>query len=134
MSPFNADRSGFVLLEAVVALLVLALVGSAALSVAGGGLRVSGRGARLLEARALADDRLAALRLLSHDDLQDLPDSLETGRFEPPFDAYHWTARSGEVRDEPALFDVAVEITWDGGAWQLDSRVYRPGPIVREAP
>jgi hypothetical protein len=108
-------------------------VGSAALSVAGGGLRVSGRGARLLEARALAEDRLAAVRLLSHDDLQDLPDSLETGRFEPPFDAYRWTARAGEVRDEPALFDIEVEIAWDDGAWHLDSRVYRPGPNLREA-
>jgi type II secretory pathway pseudopilin PulG len=129
----SAERPGFVLLEAVVALMIIALVGVAAVSVAGGELRTSDRATRLLEARALAEDRLSALRFLDNELLTHLPDSLEEGRFALPFDDYQWTALANEVRDEQELFDVSVEVQWPDGAYRLDTRMYRPRPLARGA-
>jgi type II secretory pathway pseudopilin PulG len=133
MSRLSSDRPGFVLLEAVVALMIIALVGAAAVSVAGVELRTTDRASRLLEASALAEDRLAAMRFLDHDGLSRLPDSLEAGKFPSPFDAYRWTAHANEVRDENALFDVSVQVEWPGGAYRLDTRMYRPVPHGRVA-
>jgi len=128
----SADRPGFVLLEAVVALMIIALVGAAAVSVAGVQLRTTDRASRLLEARALAEDRLSALRFLDNDGLTHLPDSLEEGRFARPFDDLQWTARASEVRNEQELFDVSIEVQWANGSYRLDSRVYRPRPFGRD--
>ena len=128
----RGNRAGFVLLEAVVALMIIALVGAAAVSVAGVQLRTTDRASRLLEARALAEDRLAVLRFLDNDGLAHLPDSLESGTFECPFDEYRWEARADEVRDEPELFDVSIEVQWANGSYRLDTRVYRPRPFGRD--
>ena len=45
-----------------------------------------------LVARALAEDRLNAIRLLDYDDLESLPDSLAAGVFPAPFEDFAWTA------------------------------------------
>jgi hypothetical protein len=50
------------------------------------------------QARALAENRLAAARHSPYDDLVHLPDSLARGRFDPPFEMYEWNATSREVR------------------------------------
>jgi type II secretory pathway pseudopilin PulG len=127
----RGNRAGFVLLEAVVALMIIALVGAAAVSVAGVELRTTDRASRLLEARTLAEDRLSALRFLDNDGLAHLPDSLESGIFARPFDHYRWEARAAEMRDEEGLFDVMVEIAWPFGTFRLDTRLYRPQPAAR---
>lgn len=128
----GSRRTGFVLLEAMVALMVIALVGGAALSVAAGGMRVSGRAGHLLEARSLAEDRLAALRLLAPPDIDRIPDSLAAGRFAAPFDAYEWVAFATPVRNEYRLFEIGVRVRWGDGSFDLQTLLYRPttGPRV----
>jgi type II secretory pathway pseudopilin PulG len=68
-------RGGFVLLEAVVALAIIGLVAVALLSTTSAQLRTASKAGVLLTARSLAEDRIAAIRFLNHDDLADLPDS-----------------------------------------------------------
>ncbi|HEX2091659.1 MAG TPA: type II secretion system protein [Longimicrobiaceae bacterium] len=126
MSRLN-DR-GFTLLEAVVALAILGLASVAALSALAAELRSAERAQRALEAAALAQDRLAALELLSVEDLSPLPDSLRRGRFGAPFTAYAWEAAVREVPGDQGLVDAAVRVEWEGGAYPLHALLYRPRP------
>lgn len=113
------------LLEAAVALVIVGLIATAALELYGSQLRAAAREPSLLVATALAQDRLAALRLLDPVRGDRVPDSVASGRFAPPFAAYRWhasLARSG-IAD---LYDARVDITWTSGAFTLASRIYRP--------
>jgi type II secretory pathway pseudopilin PulG len=76
-SPIEPGRggAGFVLLEAVVALVILSLFGLALLSAVSAQVRTADKANTLLVARFLADDRLTALQLLDHEGLARLPDS-----------------------------------------------------------
>ena len=118
-------RLGFMLLEAAVALLVIGLVAGAAAELYGAEMRAATREAHLLTATALAQDRLAAVRLLEPEQLARVPDSLTRGRFEAPFAEYRWHASSVRAR-ESDLYEVRVEITWSGGAFHVASRLYAP--------
>lgn len=118
-------NAGFTLLEAVVALTILAMVGIASLRTLGVELRTADRANKSLEAAALAQDRLARVRLLSAEELEFLHDSIARGVFDPPFGAYRWDASAKESFDEPGLYDVAVRIEWSDGAYDLETRVYR---------
>ena len=121
---------GFTLLEAVVALAVVALVSLAVLSTLGVELRTAARVRESLPAAALAEDRMGVLRLLSPVELASLPDSVGRGTFAPPFDAYGWTADARSVTGEPDLYDVEVEVRWTTGAFPLHGRVFRPAATV----
>ncbi|MCI0432569.1 MAG: type II secretion system GspH family protein [Gemmatimonadetes bacterium] len=122
----NRVRCGFALIEAVVALMMLGLTVAFAMALAGEQLRAVQRGGRLIEARALAEDRLSAVGLSPRADLVRVPDSLARGRFEPPFDTYRWNVACTETRDEVDLFDVKIEVTWEDGAYRLETRLFRP--------
>lgn len=122
-------RPGFTLLEAIVALAIVSITAIAALAALAAELRTADRVQRALPAAALADDRLAVLKLLPPKSLARLPDSIAGGRFEPPFDAYRWTASSREVPGTPGGYDVVVVVEWEDGEYTLQSRLYRP---VRE--
>ena len=125
-----SDRHGFTLLEAVVALAILAVTGIAALSALGAELGVAGRSNHALEAAALAQDGLARLRLLSGQELEPLPDSLRRGNFAAPFEEYAWRASARGVLDEPGLLDVSLVVSWDDGSYELKTRAYRPARRV----
>jgi len=128
-----SDRSGpggFVLLEAVVALAIIGLVAVALLSTTSTQIRTAGKAGVLLTARSLAEDRLAALRFLNYDDLTDLPDSLEAGRFPPPFDDFEWVAQVAEMEDEYDLFGAEVIVTGRGEAFPLRTLVHAPRPVL----
>jgi prepilin-type N-terminal cleavage/methylation domain-containing protein len=114
-------RRGFALLEAVVALLVIGLAAAGALDLFAAHLRAAAKEPALLTAAALAQDRMAALRLLDATGLQQLPDSLARGQFALPFSAFRW--RAGSVRSaEEQLYEIHVEITWNDGSYALTSR------------
>jgi prepilin-type N-terminal cleavage/methylation domain-containing protein len=125
-----AGNRGFSLLEAVVALAIVGLASVAALAAFGAELRTSDRARRALEANALAEERLAQLRLVPRRELDPLADSLRQGAFSPPFAEYRWEASSRSVRGRDDLFDLTVAVRWPEGAYTEATRVYRPQPQV----
>ncbi len=122
------DR-GFSLLEAIVALAIVGLAAVAALGAFGAEVRASSQAGRALEAEALAQSRLAAMRLLQRTELEPLADSMRRGQFPSPFEEYEWEASSQDVRSRDDLFQVTVAVSWEGGAYSLASRLYRPRPL-----
>ena len=117
-------RRGFVLLEAVIAMLIVSVFSIAALAAFGGRIRGTAAIEHALTARALAEDRFSAIELLSGIP-HPLPDSLARGEF-PLFDGYGWT-----VRDEENLYEIEVRIASDDGEYVLLGRLFRPPPIGR---
>ena len=122
-------RRGFVLLEAVIALLIVSTFAIAALGALGGRLRTAGTVEQTLTARALAEDRFAAVEL-SPGIPQPLPDTVARGAFAAPFDGFRWTAATRPVRDEENLYDVVVTVTWDEGNFSLNGRLFRPPTTI----
>jgi type II secretion system protein I len=122
----TTTRPGFSLLEAVVALAILGLAAVAALTAVAAELRAAGSARDAMEAVALAGIRLERLRLLPAEDLRPLADSLARGRFDPPFDRYHWSADVRRARDESDLLEVTVLVEWDSGSHGLTTRLFRP--------
>lgn len=121
----GAER-GFTLLEVVVALTIIGVTSVAALAAIGAELRSAVRGREMLAAAALADERLAVLKLLSVEELRVLPDSLARGAYDAPFDGYEWRASSRLVVGEEDLYELHVLVEWDSGSFGLTGRVYRP--------
>lgn len=125
-------RAGFVLMEAVVALAIIGLVSIALLSATGAQLANANKANVLLTARSLAEDRLAALRLLDYDELKDPPDSLLEGTFLAPFESFSWTAVLEEMEDEYDLFGAEVVVTGLGESYPLRTLLHRSGAIAVE--
>lgn len=126
----RSDRAGFTVLEAAIAVMIVGLAAVAVLSSFGTTLRTATRARQALEAEALATDRLSRATLLERDELQHLPDSVASGRFAAPFETYAWHTTARELRDEPGLFDIGVEISWAEGRYALPTRLYRPARPV----
>jgi type II secretion system protein I len=124
-APRSAE-GGFSLLEAVVALAIVAVVSVAALSSLGAELRAAARARDTLPASLLAEHRLAVLHLLPAEGLAHLPDSVARGRFEEPFRDYAWRADAEPLPGQPGLYEVEVEVSWPDGSYVLRSRLYRP--------
>jgi type II secretory pathway pseudopilin PulG len=118
-------RRGFMLLESAAALLVIGLTASAALQVYAAEMRAAAREPRLLTATVLAQDRLAAVRLVASERLGRLPDSLARGRFDAPFADYRWQVSTARQANTD-IYDVHVAITWDDGTFATWSRIYAP--------
>lgn len=113
------------MLEAVAAMMIIGVVSAGALSAFAADLRAADRAQRALPAAALARERLTLLETIGPTLLRALPDSLAHGRFEPPFDAYAWSAAT-EARSAPALIELRVEVSWDDGSFVLTERRYEP--------
>lgn len=126
----SAARPGFVLLEAVVALAIIGLFAIALLETTSTQLRTASKANTLLVARSLADDRLAALRLLDYDDLDDVPDSLLEGTFPPPFEEFTWTTQVEAIKDEYDLFGAEVVVQGRGENYPIRTLIHAPGPNV----
>ena len=126
-------RRGFTLLEAAVAMTIVAIVGVAALGAFGADLRAADRARQTVPAAALAQERLAILDLVDAHTLRMLPDSLTRGTFSMPFDTYTWTATAKEVRAETALVEVVVRVQWAEGAYGVTERRYRPTAVLEFA-
>ena len=119
------SRRGFSLLESVVALALVSSASVAGLAAFGAQLRTSTRAGASLEAQALAEDRLARVRLLPRDEVEHLPDSLRAGRFDRPWDRFTWKAETRELVDRDNVFEVRVDVGWEGGEYRLATRLYR---------
>jgi prepilin-type N-terminal cleavage/methylation domain-containing protein len=127
------SRSGFTLFEAVISLAIISMVAVGTLAAVGAQLRATDHARHTTEAAALAEDRMAVVRLLTYSDLQSLPDSVIAGRFAPPLDMYRWRVTSQSVSQADGLNNVSVQIDWSNGAYILSSRVYRAPPVVSQS-
>ena len=126
----GAER-GMTLLEAVVALTIVALVGVATLATVGAELRGAQRSRNAIEAAALAEDRLLLATLLPVSALDALPDSVHHGDFAGTLSGYHWETTARTVPDGADTYELGVTITWaNRGRYELTTRVYRPRPLV----
>lgn len=119
---YAARRTGFTLLEVMVALAIVGLVLVGALGAAGADLRASAKAASTIEAVALADALLERLEVRSAADLRALRRG-RRGRFEPPLDRYRWRITSGAVPGRPSLEQVTVTVRWSDGAVRATTRI-----------
>jgi len=126
----SGNRSGFVLIEAVVALVIIGLFAIALIGTVGAQVRAADRGSVLLTARALAQDRLAAIQFLDYEELTDLPDSLARGAFPSPFEDFVWTAEVDAVDDEYDLFETIITVAGRGYSYPLRRMIHRPRPVI----
>jgi prepilin-type N-terminal cleavage/methylation domain-containing protein len=124
-------RDGFVLLEAVVALAIIAIFAVGLLAATAQQERTSNKEQTLLTARALAEDRLTALRILDYDALGDVPDSLTKGTFPAPFEKFTWTASVTPVKDEYDLFDAQVVVSDGVDDYPLRTLFHEPRPAAQ---
>jgi type II secretory pathway pseudopilin PulG len=122
-------RQGFVLLEAVVALLVIGLATAGALELFSAHLRAAGRQPGLVTAAALAQDRMAAVRLLPPEGMRTLADSLARGQFAAPFADYRWRATTVGQRGEN-LYEIRVDVYWRDGSYDLASSASVPPELT----
>lgn len=119
-----AARSGFTLLEALVALMILATAVTAALGAFGGGLRAAGAVHAHANGTRLAEARLSELALVPSDSLVYYADERE-GRFGAPLEGYAWHARISRVAGTEGLLRAAVTVTWTGGEYRLTTEYFR---------
>lgn len=114
-------RRGFVLLEAVVALVVVGLCAAAALELFASHLRAAALGPERLTVAALAQDRVTAIRLLEPRQLRHLPDSIARGQFPAPFAGYRWRAAVAPSMEDD-LYDIRVDISGPDGTYAISGR------------
>ena len=126
----HPGRRGFVLLEAVVALAILGVASIVLLQVRAQQIRVATQARELLTAQALAEDRIAALRMLDYELLAEPPDSLLSGVFPPPFQDFAWSAQVALMEDEYDLFGVEVEVLGPGERFPLRTLIHRPRRVL----
>ena len=127
----GARRRGFTLLEAAAAVVVIGISSAAALGAAASEMRAASRIRHALAAEVLADQRLAALRLLPREQLERLPDSIARGAFPSPLNEYQWRASTALVRGEQDIFELRLVIQWEGGAHTVATRHYSPRAHLR---
>lgn len=124
------DRSGFVLMEALVALAIVGVMAVALLGATSTQLRTAGKAATLLTARSLAEERMAVLRSLEYDGLSAPPDSILAGTFGDPFTDYSWRAEITPVEDEYDLFTAAVVVSAHDDEFTLRTLLHEPQPQI----
>jgi len=123
-------RRGITLMEAVVAIAIVGMTAVSALEAVGGDMRVAERAKRAIEVEALATSRLEVMNLLTDQELQSLPDSIQDGKFTAPLDEYAYKATSAPVSDQAGLYTVHVTVSWTNGSYTLKTYMYRTPRLV----
>ncbi|HEV2472015.1 MAG TPA: type II secretion system protein, partial [Chthonomonadales bacterium] len=103
-------RSGFSLVEMVVASLLLAIAVAGALEAFSAATRAEDAGSRLQTAAMLANRRIAELELHP----QELTPGTEHGSFGAEFPQYQWDQQVAST-DYDGLLKVRVRVTWGAG-------------------
>ena len=122
-------RKGFTLLEAVLAIAIVAMTAIAALSASATEMRTAEHARRIHEAEALATEKAAFFWLLVDKDLLSLPDSVGKGVFDYPLNEYSWLATSTASSTLPGLYNIQVVVYWPAGSYTETTAQYRR-PIV----
>lgn len=122
-------RSGFTMLEAVVALAIVGVVCVGVLGAYAAATRADILAAERLPLAALAEERLAAVDL-DAGSLQRLPDSLSRGVFPAPYATATWETETRRVDQADGLYDVVVRVRDGSDVFTLQTRRYRtPVPV-----
>lgn len=119
-------REGFSLLEAMVALAVTGTLAVAVLGALRATLDATSRAEAAAQRAALLEYCLGRLKLAPAAALARLPDSLRELHFPEPYAHATCQTTAKPVRGVRDLYDLTVQVTWDGGAGTLATRVYRP--------
>lgn len=123
-------RRGFTLLEALVALVIVGTVVTAAMAALGGSLRVASQVEGHATAVALADARLSELSLLPTDSLAYYAQPRE-GRYAAPLARYAWRARLEQKQASTrALLHATVTVSWASGEYTLATDFFRPDRLL----
>jgi prepilin-type N-terminal cleavage/methylation domain len=125
-----SSRAGFSLLEAVAAIAIVGITSVSALEAVGSNMRTAEKSRRALEAEALATSRLDFMDLLTDRELQALPDTVESGKFDKPLDEYSWKTTSTPVSEQAGVYDVRITVDWPTGSYTLRTYQYRRPPLV----
>jgi len=123
-------RRGITLLEAVAAIAIVGMTAVSALEAVGGDMRTAERAKRAIEVEALATSRLEVMNLLTDQELQSLPDSIQDGKFSAPLDEYGYKATSAPVSDQAGLYAVHLTVSWTNGSYTLKTYMYRTPRLV----
>ena len=130
----SCARRGFTMLEAIIALAIVALVCVGVLGAYGSAIRADVTAVDRLPLAALAVERLAQVDIESGD-LSHLPDSLARGVFAAPYAGATWEVETRRVTESDGLFDVAVRVRDGNDQLTLRTRRYRaPVTVVRALP
>jgi type II secretion system protein I len=116
------DERGFTLLEALVALTIVGMASITVLGAFSTEVRTADRAIRSAEAAAVAQERLAHVRVAQREVFRLLPDSLRRGTD----GEYAWSVSAERSRSIEGLVDVEVQVSWDAGALSVASELYRP--------
>ena len=124
----NRARRGFTMLEAIVALAIVALVCVGVLGAYGSAIRADVTAVDRLPLAALAVERLAQVDIESGD-LSHLPDTLARGVFASPYAGATWEVGTQRVSESEGLFDVVVRVHDGSDVFTIRTRRYR-APVV----
>jgi prepilin-type N-terminal cleavage/methylation domain-containing protein len=119
-------RSGFTMLEAIVALAIVSLVCVGVLGAHGSALRADVTAAERLTLAVLAEERVAQVDMQPM--LDRLPDSLARGTFTGPHAGVTWIATTRPVLTSPGLYDLAVVVRDGSDTFTLRTRRFRTPP------
>lgn len=122
-------RSGFTVLEALIALVIIGFAVVATVEALGGGLRAQSQVSRNLEAVALAETRLNELSLVGRDSLAYYAGGRD-GVFAPPFESYRWRAAMEPVSGSQTLVRADVTVSWRGGSYALQTLFHRSAALI----
>lgn len=123
-------RSGFTVLEALIALVIIGFAVVGTVEALGGGLRAQRQVSRHLEAVALAESRINELGVLQPDSIAYYAGGRD-GVFEPPFESYRWRASMEPVSGSRSLVQADVTVSWQGGSYALQTYFHRPSEVGR---
>jgi type II secretory pathway pseudopilin PulG len=124
-------RSGFTVLEALIALVIIGFAVVSTVEALGGGLRAESQVSRNLEAVALAETRINELGLVGRDSLAYYAAGRD-GVFAPPFDSYRWRAAMEPVSGSQTLVRADVTVSWQGGSYSLETLFHRPAALIQQ--
>ena len=125
----SRGRRGFTMLEAMVALAIVALVCVGVLGAYGSAIRADVTAVDRLPLVALAVERLAQVDI-EGGDLSHLPDSLVRGVFTSPYAGATWEIDAQRARETDGLVDIVVRIRDGSDVFTLRTRRYRAPTIV----
>jgi prepilin-type N-terminal cleavage/methylation domain-containing protein len=129
---WSADRPGFTLVEALVALVIAGLIVVGVMEAVAAGFRTQASAGANLTAVGLAETKLAELAALPADSLP-AETTIRDGAFPPPFVGYRWRTIIEGDPATPALRGAAVLVEWDGGEFSLETVLYRRRSPLRMA-